>query len=178
MEMSGGFFATDTNGYTVTADTATNIDFSFFGFDMFRVINADRDFSHLTGAIGSITDFQFDPFVASIQDFWTVGTFAFELTDVTRGVTNDPVNFLVLDGVGVLSGTDYADTDATWTFSGDTSGTGIFSWSATSTETETESLSTTLASIRSVPEPSIIFLISIGLIGFRLRNKNKFNNKV
>lgn len=157
MEMTGGFYAVDSNGDTVSsADMATGIDFDFFGFDAFRVTTANGDFAGLDGQVGSIADFQFDPFVAPITDFWTIDIFAFELTDVVRGTTNDPVNFLVLNGVGTLTATGFADTDASWTFTGDTTGSGIFSWSATST---------------SVPEPGLLVLLSIGLIGFGISKR-------
>ena len=162
MEMTGGFHAVDSSGAVVSAaNTATGIDFDFFGFDMFRVTGADGDFAGLAGQVGNITDFQFDPFVAPIADFWTIDNFAFELTDVVRGTSSDPVNFLVLNGVGMLSAPGFADTVASWRLSGDTSGGGIFSWSATSATTT----STT------VPEPALLVLLSIGLLGFGVRSR-------
>ena len=158
MEMGGGFSPIDTNGTTVSADLATGVDFDFFGFDMFESTYADGDFSGLAGQLGNITDFQFDPFVAPIANFWTIDIFSFELTGVNRGFTNDPANFLVLDGEGMVSATGFADTLASWRFTGDTSGGGVFSWSATS-------------AMSSVPEPGVLALMSVGLLAFGLRRK-------
>jgi len=158
LEMTGGFYAIDSRGNAVDdASVATGVDFDFFGFDMFRATSADGDFAGLEGQVGTITDFQFDPFVTSIVDFWTIADFSFELTDVTRGFTNDPVNFLVLDGNGIISAAGFDDTVASWSFTGDTSGSGIFSWSATSAV--------------SVPEPNILLLLSASLIGLGIRKK-------
>lgn len=157
MEMTGGFFAIDRSGEAVSAaNLATGIDFDLFGFNAFRVTSADGDFAGLAGQVGNITDFQFAPFVTPIADFWTIDDFAFELTDVVRGASSDPVNFLVLNGVGMLSAPGFADSVTSWRLSGDTSGGGIFSWSSTST---------------TVPEPALLVLLSIGLIGFGVRNR-------
>lgn len=156
MEMTGGFYAVDAQGSQVGAADATGVDFNFFGFDMFRVTRADGDFTGLAGSIGDITDFQFDPFVGPIDDFWAVGGFSYDLLNVTRGPTNDPANFLVLQGEGIISATGFADTAASWSFSGDTSGSGIFSWSATS------------AAVADVPEPSLLALLAVGLTGFAI----------
>lgn len=158
MEMGGGFRPVDTNDNTVSADLATGVDFDFFGFDMFESTYADGNFSGLAGQLGNITDFQFDPFAAPIADFWTINIFSFELTDVNRGFTNDPTNFLVLDGEGIISATGFEDTLATWRFTGDTSGGGVFSWSASS-------------AVSSVAEPGVLALMSVSLLGFGLRRK-------
>ena len=160
MEMGGSFYALDGDGnQTSIASEAISIDFDFFGFDMFVVNTATGDFDGLAGQYGDIQDIQFEPFVAPVADFWVIDVFSFELTDVVRGFTNDPDNILVLSGVGIISSSvaGLDNTAATWTFSGDTTGTGVFSWSATSEV--------------SVPEPNIIFLLSIGLIGIGIRKK-------
>jgi hypothetical protein len=158
MEMGGGFNPIDSRGNVTTADAATGIDFTFFGFDMFETTFSDGDFAGLTGQLGNITDFQFDPFMAPIANFWSIDIFSFELTDVARGFTNDPTNFLILEGEGIISAAGFADTQAAWNFSGDTSGGGVFSWSAVSV-------------VNDVPEPGILALLAIGMLGFGLRKK-------
>ncbi len=164
MEMTGGFHLVDAGGNTVgNAAAATGVDFDFFGFDKFRATSGDGDFSGLAGQVGDITDFQFDSFV-SISDFWTIGAFSFELTSVERGFTNDPANFLVLNGVGTISANGFDDTAANWSFTGDASGGSLLSWSATP--------SIPVPSTPTViPEPGILALLSMGLIGFSLRKK-------
>ncbi|MCK5396572.1 MAG: PEP-CTERM sorting domain-containing protein [Gammaproteobacteria bacterium] len=158
MEMGGSFYALDSEGNrTSNAGDATSIDFDFFGYDMFVVNTASGDFDGLAGQYGYIKDIQFEPFVAPVADFWSIGDFSFDLTELTRGFTENPDKFLVLSGAGTLSATGFDDTVATWSFSGDTTGTGVFSWSATSEV--------------SVPEPNILFLLSIGLISIGLRKK-------
>ncbi len=157
MEMGGSFIALDRLGNATTAASAVAIDFNFFGLDKFVVNAGDGDFSGLAGSYGDIKDFTFDPFVAPIADFWSIAGFSFELTDVVRGVSGDPASFLILNGVGTISALGFDDTAANWWFSGDTTGTGTFSWSATSAV--------------AVPEPGLLLLLSMGLIGFGLRKK-------
>lgn len=157
MEMGGSFFALDSSGNQTGAASAVAIDFDIFGYDKFLVNTADGAFSGLADTYGDIKDFNFDPFNSPIADFWTIAAFSFELTDVSRGFTNDPDRFLVLDGVGIISAAGFENTMATWSFSGETTGSGTFSWSATSAA--------------AVPEPGLLLLLSMGLIGFGVRRK-------
>jgi len=156
--MTGGFHPVDSRGNPVNASAATGVDFDFFGFDMFRAVASDGDFSGLNGSLGNITDFQFDSFAAPIADFWSIGIYSFELTDVSRDFIDDPDTFLVLNGIGTISAAGFEDTAASWSFTGDTSGGGVFSWSAFSTAA-------------TVPEPGVLVLLSIGLIGLGIRKK-------
>jgi len=158
LEMTGAFYTVDSRGNPINAAAASGIDFSLFGSDMFRVTASDGDFSGLTGQLGNITDFQFDPFVAPIANFWSIDIFSFELTDVSRGFSNDMDSFLVLNGVGTISAAGFEDTDVSWLLSAGSSGGGIFSWSAS-------------AVVKNVPEPSVLALLSIGLIGLGIRKK-------
>ena len=167
MDMSGSFYAIDATGaQTSDANSAIAIDFDFFGMDKFRITSADGDFAGLEtvsgdiSTLGDIKDFQFDTLPAAISDFWVVDIFSFELTDVVR--TNSSSSFIDLIGTGLITATGFADTDASWSFSGDTSGSGIFSWSASSEN---------VGSRVGVPEPGILALLSIGLIGLALRKK-------
>lgn len=143
---------------TVTTDASLAVAIDF-NPNAFRVVAASDDLSSTLGMIGGIKDFAFDPFNGPMADFWTVGGFLFELTDVTRGTSNEPATFLVLNGRGIIRDANlvFADTVATWNYSSDTTGNGAFSWSAVSAV--------------SVPEPAVLALISVGLIGLGLRKK-------
>lgn len=162
MKMSGSFYAINAlNEQVSDAKNATGIDFDFFGLNKFRINSADRDFTGLKtvsgdiSTLGDIKDFQFTSFLVPIADFWVVGDFSFELTNVFR--TNpDSSSFIDLVGTGVISAAGFQDTGSTWMFSGDTSGNGVFSWSAKGT---------------TVPEPGVLAMLSIGLIGLGLRKK-------
>ena len=165
LKMSGGFSALDATGAKLTdATTATAIDFDFFGSNFFGVISGSGAFAGLDGQMGDITDFTFASFSSPIVDFWSVDKFSFELTSVARDISDDPSKFVRLSGEGVLSATGYEDTVANWSFAGSGSGSTTFSWSAGTTE--------------SVPEPGVLALLSVGLIGFGLRKKVKINKYI
>ena len=149
--MGGNFTAVDSSWVATGTAVATGIDFDP---NLFIVNSATGDFSGVSIS-GSIQDFQFDPLVSSIVDFWTIDGFGFELTSVTRGFTNDPDTFLVLEGTGIISAAGFDDTLGTWSFSGDTTGS-TFSWSAGTT---------------AVPAPGVLVLLGMGLIGFIGRKK-------
>lgn len=163
--MGGGFIAVDSNwGITGTA-TATGVDFKP---NLFIVNSKTGSFSSVVSTVGTITDFQFDPVlgindgfdgitaVSSIVDFWTIDGFSFELTSISKGFTNDPSTFLVLEGIGKMSGNGFDTTAGTWLLTGNTNKNGTFSWSAGST---------------SVPEPGMLALLGIGLVGFAASRK-------
>lgn len=161
LDMGGGAYAIDATGaQTNDASLAVAIDFTP---NNFRVLAASGDFTGLKGQIGDIQDLAFGPFVGPVTAFWTVGDFSFDLTDVVRGVTNDPASFLVLNGTGIISAIGFDNTVASWRYTSDTTGNGAFSWSA--------------VSARNVPEPGVLALLSSGLFGFSLRKKlnNKYN---
>lgn len=143
---------------SITTDASAAAKVVFSNPSIF-IVAATGDFSSLIGDIGTIKDLPFDPFAGPIEDFWSVGNFSFDLTSIERGITSTPETLLVLNGTGIIkdSSLTYADTAADWTFSADTSGS-LFSWNASSA---------------SVPEPGILMLMSIGLMGFGLRKKIK-----
>jgi hypothetical protein len=172
--MGGSFIAVDSSWVETGTASATGVDFDP---NLFIVGNATGDFAGV-GLFGSITDFQFDPSlgvndgfggvaaVTSITDFWTIDSFSFELTSVSRGFTNDPDSFLVLEGTGIIS-SSVSGLDATlgtWVFTGNTTGGGSFSWSA--------------GSAAQVPEPGVLALLGIGLIGFAGRKKYIYRTSI
>lgn len=155
-DMGAGAYLLDAGGdVTNDASLAVAIDFNRGNF---RVLAANGDFSGNRGNIGRIKDFTFESFSGPIVDFWTMDGFSFELTGVARGATNDVETFLVLNGTGIISAAGFADTQANWRYSSNTTGNGAFSWSATS-------------GAQAVPEPAVLALLSVGLIGFGLRKK-------
>jgi hypothetical protein len=158
IDMIGGYpvFYDETASITTDASAAAKVVFSN---PSIFIVAATGDLSSLIGDIGMIKDLPFDPFASSIEDFWRVDNFSFDLTSIERGITSTPETLLVLNGTGIIkdSSLTYADTAADWTFSADTSGS-LFSWNASSA---------------SVPEPGILMLMSIGLMGFGLRKKIK-----
>jgi hypothetical protein len=156
LEMTGAAYLIDAGGYTTSdASLAVAIDFNLFGADKFLVSTKSGDFTSIVSNKGDIKDFQFDSFAGSIADFWTIDYFSFELTDVLADSSDS--SFLTLKGSGIISAMGFEDTVASWHFSANTSGGGIFSWSATS--------------ITGVPEPGILALLSFGLIAIGLRRK-------
>ena len=150
--MGGNFIPVDSAWNPTGTAAATGIDFDP---NLFITNTATGDFAGI-GTLGAIQDFQFNPFVGTIVDFWTIDGFSFELTSVSKGITNDPNKFLVLNGSGIISKTGFLDTLGTWVFTGDTTNSGIFSWSA--------------GSDTQIPEPGMLALLAIGLIGFASRS--------
>jgi len=167
IDMGGNFITVDQNWNQTGTASATGIDFNP---NLFIVNNATGSFAGVS-AIGSITDFQFSPglgindgfggvtSVSSIAGFWSINGFSFELTSVVQGATNDPNKFLVLNGTGIITAPLYTPTIGNWSFTGDTTNAGAFTWSAAS------------AAASTVPEPGILALLGIGLAGFAGRKK-------
>jgi len=155
----GSFVPVDSSWTPTGAASATGVDFTP---DMMIVNTATGDFAG-TPLLGTITDFQFDPFlgindgsggvtaVVSIPDFWTAGGFSFELTSITRGSSADPDRFLALEGTGVITAAGFDPTSAVWVFTGNTAGGASFGWSAGSTAV-------------SAPEPGMLALLGVGLM--------------
>ena len=144
-------------GTSATIGTAERIHF----LDGVTVSQALGDFAGAAGADATYTSFTFEPFAGPIVPLWSfeVGgtTFSFDLESINtqfQSSTN-----LVLKGSGTAYADGYDDTFFVWTFSGDSTGV-ILSFSA---------------SAFSVPEPSVVGLLGLGLIamgavGVRRRN--------
>jgi len=154
LEMTGAAYMVDARGnITSDATSAIGIDFSP---NKFITTLGDGSFSGVS-RIGYIQDLQFDSFAGPIANFWSIDAFSFELLDLSFEVA-DTVNssFLTVTGNGIISAQGYADTAASWRYSSDSSGGSLFGWSATA---------------KGVPEPSILALLSLGLITIVLRKK-------
>jgi hypothetical protein len=107
------------------------------------------DFAGATDA--TYTNFTFDPFVGPIVPLWTVQvggvTFSFNLENVTTGMQTSTQ--LTLTGIGTIIAAGFSDTVFNWTFSGDGTPGGLFTFSA---------------SAFNVSEPSVVGLLGLGLI--------------
>jgi hypothetical protein len=158
--------AEDATGANVPLGSATAIDFGKIGnvFDAGAPSTANSGIFGVTQATGSfalagisafqqgvIQDLVFAPFSA-ITPFFTVGTVSFALTGIT--VTEQSNAFLGLQGTGIFTNGDSAQTIGTWGFSGQTAAngalTGTFSWSADASP---------------VPEPASMLLPSSSMLG-------------
>jgi len=176
--LGGAFSAVDASwNPLLDLSTATGIDFLPPGGAPSNpfVSGATGDFEELAifgwDFLGStVTDFQFDPKlgindglnntvqVASIQDFWSVSnifgtnTYAFELTSVT--ILDRSANFLSLSGTGIITRNGMDATVGDLTFTGD-GFDGFFNWN-----------SENIAQGVPAPEPGIVLLLGMGILGF------------
>ncbi|MFU8878538.1 MAG: PEP-CTERM sorting domain-containing protein [Wenzhouxiangellaceae bacterium] len=154
---TGDWEAQNADGTNATIGSAARIHF----LPGVTVALAIGDFAGAEGALVDYTSFTFDPFEGPIAPLWSFemgGTvFSFNLEAVTKQLqisTN-----LVLTGTGTAFATGYDPTEFVWTFSGDS----------------TQALLSFSASAFSVPEPSVVGLLGLGLIamgavGVRRRN--------
>ena len=148
--MTGSFAALKSDS-TVTSDLSEAVAIDFID-DAFTLDTASGDFASLMiGSTGTITDIEFDPFSSPVAGFWSIDAFSFELTILTKVFANS--NVLLLMGTGTISAAGFDDTAGEWLFSGNTTG-GSFAWSAGTT---------------AVPEPGMLVLLGIGLIGVTSR---------
>ncbi len=131
-----------------TMDIADGLDFFTDAGDNTAIVaGTSGDFAGLFGAIVTMSDFVFDPF-ATVDPLWTVGDFSFALESLN--IIGQTATTLDLRGTGTITGAGFDDTFGVWTLSADAASPTItFAWS-----------STTLA-----PEPGILVLFGIGLIG-------------
>ncbi len=147
--MSGDFVPTGGTG--VDLSDATGLDFLD---NDFNVESATGDFMASgisTGDDGVINDFQFAPLLPSpVDPLWSIAGFSFVMDSVPFKFQNSL--FLILEGGGTISASGFDDTPGTWQFSANNAGS-LFNFSA---------------GFSSVPEPSTMFLVGIGLAGIAL----------
>ncbi|MGB5259849.1 MAG: PEP-CTERM sorting domain-containing protein [Gammaproteobacteria bacterium] len=113
---------------------------------------ATGDFTQMgpTPLFGNIQNFQFNPFVGNVTNFWTAGGFSFALNSLAINTQNN--NFLNISGTGTITAPANSGLSATtgyWSLSAQSGGStgSIFSWSSSS----------------GVPEPGPLALLGIGL---------------
>ena len=100
----------------------------------------------LGDTIAALPTFTYDAFVPSVN-IWNLGGFSFDLDSVTS-YTQNPDN-LYLTGMGTVSSAGFTDTTMEWTISGNQ-----FTFAAAT-----------------VPEPSVIALFGLGLLGLGLARR-------
>lgn len=148
--MSGDFIPTGGTGLS----DATGIEFP--GAD-FRVDGATEDFAAAgitQGDSGDIFDFQFAPFSPAPHTLWSIGGFDFELQAVSVVFQNHM--FLVLEGVGEVSGNGFDATYGAWNLTANSAFT-LFNFSSGTV----------------VPEPGSLLLVSIGVLGFAATRRRR-----
>lgn len=120
------------------------------------VISTLGDFSGIaTGTTASFSDFNYNtPITGGPIALWSVGGFSFSLETITNVSETPSVivgQVLGLGGSGTISGpVGFDPTPFNWSFSADTSGGSLISFSSTNAN---------------VPAPGIALLMAIGLAG-------------
>ena len=171
LSMSGSYTPVNADGDLTSILLATGIDFGAMytgGFDnTFGVVTADGSFDVLNPnpgdpqTTGTITDFQFKPFVATPgTPLWSVGGFSFVMSSLTSDTIPKGNSYdLAIYGLGTMKAIGYTDTPGFWSFTGQGANNANFSWSAS-------------AAAAPVPEPATMLLFGTGLIGLAgLRRK-------
>lgn len=97
-----------------------------------RVVSSDGDFGGIAPntSVSMATPWIFNPSTAT-PGFWSVGGFTFDLSGST--VVEQDSHFLLITGVGTITGNGFDPTAGSWSFSTQAPGSkGIFSFSASS----------------------------------------------
>ena len=102
----------------------------------------------LGDTIAALPTFTYDAFVPSVN-IWNLGGFSFDLDSVTSYMEFPANAGLYLTGMGTVSSAGFTDTSMGWTISGNQ-----FTFAAAT-----------------VPEPSVIALFGLGLLGLGLARR-------
>ena len=130
--------------YDTTADTVT------LGSGIVLDVSGDLDTTiDVFDPVSAVTPFSYDPFSPSVT-IWELGGFTFKLDSISK-IIESGTN-LVINGAGTMSSIGFDDTAYNWDFSGNN-----LSFSASN----------------AVPEPSVIALFGLGLLGMGLVGRRK-----
>jgi hypothetical protein len=111
-------------------------------------VSGDLGSIALGTTIAALPTFTYDVFVPSVN-IWNLGGFTFDLDSVTSYIEYPGASGLYLTGMGTVSAAGFTDTTMGWTISGNQ-----FSFAAST-----------------VPEPSVIALFGLGLLGLGLARR-------
>jgi len=158
ISFGGGFLPTGGGG---TLATATGVDIIGDIAVVSCAISSTCTgvYSGITGLVSATyRDFTFAP-LAAPSPLWSVsfGGSVYTFSLETVQILDQSSTALVLAGTGTATATGFDPTVGRWSFSGDTSGGGVFAFSSTTT----------------VPEPASTLLLGLSLLGgsYAMRRK-------